>query len=124
MKVVPPLPPTPRIPSQHGAGGQGADDDAEEESLDDIAQARATVSQSLHLDERSPLIIGGFEAALEEVEMIQKGKSTTWSAWALFTDWGGFWVFGVLIAMCIGPVRQSLHSTARFSLMCLFSRKR
>ena len=41
----------------------------------------------------------------EEVEAMEKGKNVKWTAWGLFRDWEGFWVFGLLIALCIGPVR-------------------
>jgi hypothetical protein len=63
------------------------------------------LSRSLHLDERSPLIIGGIEAAREEVEAMEKGKYVKWTAWGLVKDWEGFWVFGILLALVIGPVR-------------------
>ena len=59
------------------------------------------LSQSLHLTERTPLLIGGIEAAREVVEV---GKEVKWTAWGLIKDWDGFWVFGILIAFCIGPV--------------------
>jgi len=74
----------------------GDDDDGE---FDD-----ELLSRSLHLDERSPLLIGGIEAAREEVEAMEKGKDVKWSAWGLLKDWEGFWIFGVLMALCVGPV--------------------
>ena len=63
-------------------------------------------STALSLDERSPLLIGGPEAVRAEVEAMEKGKDVKWTAWGLLHDWEGFWAFGVLMALCIGPVRR------------------
>lgn len=62
------------------------------------------ISQLLHLDEHTPLLIGGAEAARQEVEAEISGKDQTWTAWKLVKNWEGFWVFGFFLAMCIGPV--------------------
>lgn len=57
----------------------------------------------MHLDEHTPLIIGGPEAAREDAEAIVRGKER-WTVARLLVDWGGFWGFGLLLALCIGPV--------------------
>lgn len=79
-------------------------DDSEDEDVNEHAEWRMSMSQSLHLDERTPLLIGGIEAAMEEAEAIDKGKGVKWTAWGLVKDWEGFWFFGIILALCIGPV--------------------
>ncbi|RXK42690.1 hypothetical protein M231_00246 [Tremella mesenterica] len=66
------------------------------------------LSQSLHLDERTPLLIGGPDAALQEIEEV--GREIKWTAWGLFKDWEGFWVFGLVLALCIGPSETIIAS--------------
>lgn len=78
----------------------------EEESL------MSPTSQLLHLDEHTPLIIGGPEAAREDAEEIVRGKER-WTVGRLMVDWGGFWGFGILLALCIGPVSVSFFKIFR-----------
>lgn len=81
-------------------------DDEDRESLDeydDDGEPRSPVSQLLHLDEHTPLIIGGPNAAREDAEAVVRGKER-WTAKRLIGDLGGFWAFGILLALCIGPV--------------------
>jgi hypothetical protein len=66
------------------------------------------MSQLLHLDEHTPLLIGGPEVAREEAEAMERGKEAKWTAWKLVKNWEGFWAFGILLALCIGPVRNRL----------------
>lgn len=82
MKVVPPLP----------------------IDIDDLEIPDSPISQLLHLDEHTPLLIGGPEAARQEVEEELSGKEHKWTAWKLVKDWEGFWFFGIFLALCIGPV--------------------
>lgn len=81
------------------------DDEDEEEGL------RSPTSQLLHLDEHTPLIIGGPEAAREDAVAIVRGKER-WTVSRLLVDWGGFWSFGILLALCIGPVSEAASSIA------------
>ncbi|TXT13159.1 hypothetical protein VHUM_01560 [Vanrija humicola] len=66
------------------------------------AEAAADLSASLHLDERTPLLIGGVEAAREEVEAEMSGKEVKWSTVRLIKN-PGFWAFGGILTLCIGP---------------------
>lgn len=91
MRVLPPLPVS--IPDDLDSV------DEEERAYDD-----ELLSRSLQLDERTPLLIGGIEAAREEVEEMERGKNVKWTALGLVKDWEGFWVFGLLLALTIGPV--------------------
>lgn len=75
------------------------DSDSDEE---DHHNNYAELSASLHLDERSPLIIGGPEAALEDVEALAHGKDVRWSVAKLVRN-PGFWIFGLVLSGCIGP---------------------
>jgi hypothetical protein len=94
MRVLPPAP----------LSTQGLDPEEEEDrEYDD-----ALLSRSLQLDERTPLLFGGIEAAREEVEAMNRGKNVKWTAWGLVKDWEGFWLFGILMALCIGPVGLDL----------------
>lgn len=74
-----------------------------EDDYDEDGEPRSPVSQLLHLDERTPLLIGGPNAAREDAEAVVRGKER-WTARRLVGDIGGFWVFGILLALCIGPV--------------------
>jgi hypothetical protein len=73
---------------------------------DDDDEPQSPVSQLLHLDEHSPLIIGGPEAAREDAEAVVRGKER-WTAARLVRDVQGFWMFGILLALCIGPVSRT-----------------
>lgn len=79
------------------------EEDRDDVSVDEDGVPHSPVSQLLHLDEHTPLIIGGPEAAREDAEAIVRGKER-WTAARLMRDWEGFWVFGILLALCIGPV--------------------
>jgi hypothetical protein len=72
------------------------------------AQSEGTVppspiGQLLHLDEHTPLLIGGPEAGREDAEAMERGKDVTWTAVGMMKNWG-FWSFGILLMLCIGPV--------------------
>lgn len=79
------------------------------------------ISQLLHLDEHTPLLIGGAEAARQEVEEEIAGKDHTWTAIKLVKDWEGFWVFGIFLALCIGPVSYSPASSQTLQLIRILS---
>ncbi|KAL1407246.1 hypothetical protein Q8F55_006664 [Vanrija albida] len=66
------------------------------------AEAAADLSASLHLDERTPLLIGGVEAAREDVEAEMSGKEVKWNTVRLIKN-PGFWAFGGILTLCIGP---------------------
>jgi hypothetical protein len=92
MRVMPPDPPV-------------LHDDVDTDSEDGYDHAYndyADLSASLHLDERSPLLIGGPEAAREDVEAQELGKSARWTAMGLLRN-PGFWAFGLVMTGCIGP---------------------
>lgn len=77
----------------------------EDPGLDeDAIPPPSPISQLLHLDEHTPLLIGGPEAAREEVEAMIRGKEVRLTAVKLVKDFEGFWVFGFVLALCIGPV--------------------
>jgi len=86
----------------------GFDDDSESE-FDPYESAIADLSASLHLDERTPLLIGGPEAAREDVEAELQGKEVKWSAMRLVRN-PGFWGFGLIITGCIGPSETLIAS--------------
>lgn len=75
----------------------------DEDEFDEDGEPRSPVSQLLNLDEHTPLIIGGPNAAREDAEAVVRGKER-WTAKRLVGDLGGFWAFGLLLALCIGPV--------------------
>jgi hypothetical protein len=83
---------------------------SEQDELDDDDEHRSPTSHLLHLDEHTPLIIGGPEAAREDAEAIVRGKER-WTVGRLLVDWGGFWGFGILLALCIGPASLSPPAT-------------
>ncbi|KLT41697.1 MFS general substrate transporter [Cutaneotrichosporon oleaginosum] len=92
MRVIPPDPPV-------------LHDDVDTDSEDGWDHAYndyADLSASLHLDERSPLLIGGPEAAREDVEAQELGKASRWTALGLLRN-PGFWAFGAVMTGCIGP---------------------
>jgi len=72
-------------------------------NLDDL-EVDSPIDQLLHLDEHTPLLIGGPESGRQEAEDELRGKDHTWTAMGLVKDWEGFWVFGIFLALCIGPV--------------------
>jgi hypothetical protein len=67
------------------------------------------IGRLLHLDEHTPLLIGGPESGREDAEAALRGKEHTWTAMGLVKDWEGFWVFGTFLALCIGPVSPQLN---------------
>lgn len=105
MRVIPPHLPEAKIRVHaHGPEETGESDDESDEELDADAERYMTMSQSLNLTERTPLLIGGIEAVLEEVEEMERGKDVSWSVGRMLRDWEGFWAFGIILALCIGPV--------------------
>ena len=102
MRVLPPTTAPPKVRLRDD--GESVRSNATESTLDDEAERYLTMSQSLHLDERTPLLIGGIEAAWEEVEEMEKGNDVSWTVGRLVRDWEGFWAFGLILALCIGPV--------------------
>lgn len=66
------------------------------------------IGQLLHLDEHTPLLIGGPEAGRQDAEEQLHGKEVRWTVSRFFKDWEGFWVFGLFLALCMGPVRIAL----------------
>lgn len=61
------------------------------------------IGRLLHLDEHTPLLIGGPEAARQDAEGLAEGKERL-TAKGMMKD-SGFWSFGILLALCLGPVR-------------------
>lgn len=80
--------------------------------LDDpiLDPPESPLGQRLHLDEHTPLLIGGPAAALEDIEAIEDGTKEQWTTMRLLKDVGGFWSFGVILALCIGPGETILSS--------------
>ena len=115
MRVIPPpISLLLKEPKVHMLGEEPTSDDESDEEINEEAERYLAMSQSLNLDERTPLLIGGIEAALEEVDDMEKGKDINWTVGRLIRDWEGFWVFGLTLAMAIGPVgRSSLHRSNR-----------
>nr|XP_031862035.1 uncharacterized protein CI109_002448 [Kwoniella shandongensis]KAA5529107.1 hypothetical protein CI109_002448 [Kwoniella shandongensis] len=94
MRVLPePLPESLKFEG----GGDDLDEDQDEEAEEEMSRS---IGQLLHLDEHTPLLIGGPEAAREEIE---EGKNEIWGVKELVGDWKGFWIFGILLALVIGP---------------------
>lgn len=77
---------------------QPAYDEDEEEVPD------GPIDQLLHLDEHTPLLIGGPEAGRQDAEEALHGKQVKWTVTRFVKDWEGFWVFGMFLALCMGPV--------------------
>ena len=106
MRVISPAhSPSAREERQHDVE-EGADESDAESDMDSEAERYMTMSQSLHLDERTPLIIGGIEAAWEDVEEMERGKDVTWTVGAYLKDFSGFWMLGIILALSIGPVSR------------------
>ncbi|WVW81265.1 hypothetical protein I302_103256 [Kwoniella bestiolae CBS 10118] len=78
------------------------DEEDEDEDEGDMGEMSESIGQLLRLDERTPMLIGGIPAAWEEVEMMEQGKDN-WTARDLVLDYKGFWAFGLLLALIIGP---------------------
>lgn len=121
--------PTTLPPLEQGVQSPGQDQDTEPSS---------PISQYLHLSEHTPLLIGGPEAArpaLEqsyasicdgdgdggEVEDSSKPSHLSnihstgpeagqWGVRDLIVDWQGFWIFGILVALVIGPGEMTIAS--------------
>ncbi|OCF41051.1 hypothetical protein I317_05162 [Kwoniella heveanensis CBS 569] len=79
-----------------------ADDYDDDDDDVDVGEMSESIGQLLRLDERTPMLIGGIEAAWEEVEAMEQGKDN-WGVKELLQDYQGFWVFGILLALVIGP---------------------
>lgn len=90
MRVILPEPPS----ATEAALDQGEHEHSVENS---------PIQQLLHLDEHTPLLIGGEEAAREEAVLKDQGKVIDWSMKLLWKDYG-FWSLGVILIMCLGPV--------------------
>ncbi|WVR03076.1 hypothetical protein IAU60_000065 [Kwoniella sp. DSM 27419] len=90
---------------EEGAGDMSEDEDCEI----DVAEMSESIGQLLRLDERTPMLIGGIEAAWEEVEALEQGKED-WTVNRLLRDWQGFWLFGILLALIIGPGEFAMAS--------------
>lgn len=88
---------------------QGWDSDSEYEGYGRDSLTVADLSSSLHLDERTPLLIGGIEAARKDIEAEQQGRDVRWTAWKLMNN-PGFWAFGLVITFCIGPSEMVIAS--------------
>nr|XP_019014016.1 uncharacterized protein I206_00093 [Kwoniella pini CBS 10737]OCF52797.1 hypothetical protein I206_00093 [Kwoniella pini CBS 10737] len=68
-----------------------------------------SIGQLLRLDERTPMLIGGIEAAWEEIEAMESGKDS-YTARDLLKDYQGFWSFGIFLALIIGPGEMIIAS--------------
>lgn len=88
---------------------QGWDSDSEYEAYGHDSLTIADLASSLHLDERTPLLIGGIEAARKDVEAEQHGRDVRWTVWKLVNN-PGFWAFGMAITFCIGPSEMVIAS--------------
>lgn len=85
-------------------------DDSEADHYTAGLSSIADLSQSLHLDEHTPLLIGGPEAAREDLEAELAGKDVhRWTVVGLLHN-EGFWAFGLIIAGCIGPSETLMAS--------------
>ncbi|KAK4688251.1 hypothetical protein P7C73_g1872, partial [Tremellales sp. Uapishka_1] len=84
MRVIPPIP-------------------ASKIDIDEARVPKSPIGRLLHLDEHTPLLIGGPEAAREEAEAKEEGKAEGWSVRRMVGDWE-FWVFGALLSLSVGPV--------------------
>ncbi|WRT63169.1 uncharacterized protein IL334_000072 [Kwoniella shivajii] len=92
--------------------GQQDEDDIDSSELGgdgDMGEMSESIGQLLRLDERTPMLIGGIEAAWEEIEAMEQGKDI-WTAKDLVKDYQGFWIFGLLLALIIGPGEMIIAS--------------
>ncbi|WWC90200.1 uncharacterized protein L201_005133 [Kwoniella dendrophila CBS 6074] len=92
----------PNIHHQIDENGQIDNQEEEEDEDIDVGDMSESIGQLLRLDERTPMLIGGIEAAWEEVEAIEQGKDD-WTAKDIIKDYQGFWIFGLVLALIIGP---------------------
>jgi hypothetical protein len=91
MRVISPLPPSATTTML---------DEAEHEH----SVPNSPISQLLHLDEHTPLLIGGEEAVREEAVLKEEGKTVDWTARKLWKNYG-FWTLGGILVLSLGPVR-------------------
>ncbi|KAE8541326.1 hypothetical protein D1P53_002685 [Cryptococcus gattii VGV] len=123
MRIIPPTTPPP------------LEQDIQTTAQDEGTGPNLPIDQFLHLSEHSPLLIGGPEAARpaleetyasirdgDEVEDTSKPDhlhhvdGATWPGagqWGvrdLIADWQGFWIFGILVALVIGPGEMTIAS--------------
>ncbi|WVN87586.1 uncharacterized protein L203_102769 [Cryptococcus depauperatus CBS 7841] len=79
---------------------------------EDEAEPANSLSQRFHLDEHTPLLIGGPEQALEEIEGLESQgmPEKQWGVRDLLLDYKGFWLFGVLCALTVGPGEMIMAS--------------
>lgn len=101
MRVIPPEPPS--------ATEALLDEGEHEHSVQN-----SPVQQLLHLDEHTPLLIGGEEAAREEAVLKEEGKAVDWTAKRMWKDYG-FWALGVILILSLGPVSHRRCSTMLIS---------
>jgi hypothetical protein len=71
---------------------------------EDLETSDGPIDQLLHLNEHTPLLIGGPEAGRQDAEEALHGKDVKWTVTRFIKDWEGFWVFGMFLALCMGPV--------------------
>ncbi|WVQ72215.1 hypothetical protein IAR50_001762 [Cryptococcus sp. DSM 104548] len=99
LRIVPPALPENSLHSQ--LPGEETNEDEQNDPL----------SASLNLSEHTPLLIGGPRSALDEIEEDQaEGKDVTWGVKELICDWKGFWIFGILCALVVGPGEMVIAS--------------
>ncbi|ODN73718.1 hypothetical protein L202_07258 [Cryptococcus amylolentus CBS 6039] len=107
LRIVPPALPDKSLHTHlpGDAPDSNSDSDADQDpALDPL-------SASLNLSEHTPLLIGGPRSALEEIEEDQaQGRDVAWGVRELICDWKGFWVFGVLCALVVGPGEMVIAS--------------
>nr|XP_018266146.1 uncharacterized protein I303_00115 [Kwoniella dejecticola CBS 10117]OBR88304.1 hypothetical protein I303_00115 [Kwoniella dejecticola CBS 10117] len=80
-----------------------------EDAENDMGEMSESIGQLLRLDERTPMLIGGIEAAWEEIEAMESGKDS-YTAKDLLKDYQGFWSFGIFLALIIGPGEMVIAS--------------
>lgn len=112
--------------------------DVQSPGQDQDTEPSSPISQYLHLSEHTPLLIGGPEAARPALEQsyasIRDGdgdggevedsskpshlsnfhstgpEAGQWGVRDLIVDWQGFWIFGILVALVIGPGEMTIAS--------------
>ncbi|TYJ53050.1 hypothetical protein B9479_006329 [Cryptococcus floricola] len=106
LRIVPPA-----LPDKSLLPGDDPDPDSDSASLHDPDPALDPLTLSLNLSEHTPLLIGGPRSALDEIEQDQAlGRDVAWGVRELVCDWKGFWVFGVLCALVVGPGEMVIAS--------------
>ncbi|ODN86849.1 hypothetical protein L198_07214 [Cryptococcus wingfieldii CBS 7118] len=105
LRIVPPASPHKSLHTHLPGDAPDSDADSDQDpSLDPL-------SASLNLSEHTPLLIGGPRSALDEIEEDQaRGRDVAWGLRELIRDWKGFWVFGVLCALVVGPGEMVIAS--------------